>query len=315
MSPARARNRADRGAAEEELVRTHLPLARQAVNEIARRVPGHVNRDDLESAALLGLAQAARTFDPERGASFERHAATRIRGALLDELRGSDWASRSVRSRARRAQQAADELALRLGRTPTTEEVAVELGTDAESLHRLADDVHRATVLNYDSIGTEGDADDLLPSGDDGPDQQLVDRERRAYLADAVLTLPERLRLVVIAYFYEERPMQEIAAELGVTESRVSQLRAEALLLLKDGLNAHLDPDTLPAEPRPTGRVARRKAAYYAAIATRSDYRTRLDAAPRPVLERVAAEAEQEPGLRRLLDGVAAERAETQASA
>jgi RNA polymerase sigma factor FliA len=98
-------------------------------------------------------------------------------------------------------------------------------------------------------IVADGEAEDLLPSGDRPPDHVLVDRERRAYLADAVLVLPERLRAVVIGYFYEERPMLELAAELGVTESRVSQLRAEALI--RDGLNAHLDPDTLPAEPRP----------------------------------------------------------------
>jgi len=100
--------------------------------------------------------------------------------------------------------------------------------------------------------------------------------------------MPERLRAVVIGHFYEERPMLEIAAELGVTESRVSQLRAEALILLRDGLNAHLDPDTLPPAPRPDGRVAKRRAAYHAAIAACSDYRARLDAAPRPLLERAA---------------------------
>jgi RNA polymerase sigma factor FliA len=93
---------------------------------------------------------------------------------------------------------------------------------------------------------------------------------------------------VVVGYFFEERPMLEIAAELGVTESRVSQLRAEALILLRDGLNAHLDPDTLPPGPRPDGRAAKRRAAYHAAIAARSDFRARLDAAPRPLLERAA---------------------------
>jgi RNA polymerase sigma factor for flagellar operon FliA len=137
----------------------------------------------------------------------------------------------------------------------------------------------------------EGDADELLPSGDHGPDQVLVDRERRAYLVDAVLALPERLRAVVVGYFYQERPMLEIAAELGVTESRVSQLRAEALILLRDGLNAHLDPDTVPPSPRLEGRVAKRRAAYHAAIGACSDFRARLDAAPRPLLGRVAASA------------------------
>ena len=168
---------------EDDLVRSHLGLAHQAVNELARRLPGHVNRDDLLSAALLGLAQAARSWDPERGASFERHAATRIRGALLDELHDSDWASRSVRARARRLEQAGEELGGRLGRTPTQDELAAELGTDTRAIHRLVDDVHRATVLNYESIVADGDADDLLPSGDRAPDHVLVDRERRAHLA------------------------------------------------------------------------------------------------------------------------------------
>jgi RNA polymerase sigma factor for flagellar operon FliA len=273
---------------ENDLVRAHLGLASQAVNELARRLPAHVNRDDLSSAAMLGLAQAARSWDPERGASFERHAATRIRGALLDELRDSDWASRSVRSRARRLLQAGEELTGRLSRAPTQAELATELGTDTEAVHKLVGDVHRATVLNYESIVADGETGDLLPSGDRAPDHVLVDRERRAYLCDAVLALPERLRAVVIGYFYQERPMLKIAAELGVTESRVSQLRAEALILLRDGLNAHLDPDTLPAAPRLEGRLAKRRAAYHAAIAACSDFRARLDATPRPLLERAA---------------------------
>jgi hypothetical protein len=150
-----------------------------------------------------------------------------------------------------------------------------------ELARRLPAHVHHDDLLS-------AAADDLLPRGDHGPDQLLVDRERRAYLTDAVLALLERLRAVVIGHFYEERPMLEIAAELGVTESRVSQLRAEALILLRDGLNAHLDPDTHPPAPRPDGRVAKRRAAYHAAIAACSDYRARLDAAPRPLLERAA---------------------------
>jgi RNA polymerase sigma factor for flagellar operon FliA len=257
-----------------------------AVAEVASRVPRHVCRDDLESAAMLGLAQAARTYDPTRGIAFERHAGNRVRGALLDALRDSDWASRSVRTRARRMQRAADDLAVRLGRTPSVPEVAAELGLEPAGVHKLLEDVHRATVLNYDSMVADGGAEELLPADAETPDQVLLARERLAYLADAVVVLPERLRHVVTAYFFEERPMLQIAAELGVTESRVSQLRSEALVLLKDGLNAHLDPGTLLPEPRPGGRVARRKAAYYAAVAAASDYRTRLDAARPPLLGR-----------------------------
>ena len=239
-----------------------------------------MSRSDLVSAGMLGLAQAARSFDPERGIAFDRFASTRIRGALLDELRGRDWASRSVRSRARGLQATQEELTNRLGRAPKPEEVARTLGVAPETVHKLVDDVHRATVLNYDSLVVEGDAESFIASNDDGPEDTLLDRERKAYLMDAVGALPERLRRVVIGYFFEERSMQDLADELGVSESRISQLRAEALLLLRDGVNSQLEPDAVPAEPRPNGRVARRKASYYAAVAAGSDYRTRLSARP-----------------------------------
>jgi RNA polymerase sigma factor for flagellar operon FliA len=135
-------------------------------------------------------------------------------------------------------------------------------------------------VLNYDSLVVEGDAESFIASSDDGPEDTLLDRERKAYLMDAVGALPERLRRVVIGYFFEERSMQDLADELGVSESRISQLRAEALLLLRDGVNSQLEPDAVPEEPRPNGRVARRKASYYAAVAAGSDYRTRLSDRP-----------------------------------
>src|SRR5690242_16965083 len=135
---------------EEQLVREHLPLVHYAVSEMAAKVPRHVSRDDLVSAGMAGLAQAARSFDPERGIAFDRYASTRIRGALLDELRDRDWASRSVRSRARGLQATQEELTNRLGRAPKPEEVARSLGISPETVHKLVDDVHRATVLNYD---------------------------------------------------------------------------------------------------------------------------------------------------------------------
>ncbi len=270
----------ERAAHEDQLVRQHLPLVQYVVSEVSHRVPSHVSRSDLVSAGMLGLAQAARTFDSERGIAFERFASTRIRGALLDELRGRDWASRSVRSRARGLQSTQEELMNRLGRAPTPEEVATALGVPEDTVHKLVDDVHRATVLNYDSLVIEGDAESFIASDDDGPEETLLDRERKAYLMDAVGALPERLRRVVTGYFFEERSMQDLASELGVSESRISQLRAEALLLLRDGVNSQLDPDAVPAEPRPNGRVARRKASYYAAVAAGSDYRTRVSARP-----------------------------------
>ena len=272
---------------EDKLVREHLPLVGYVVTEVAHRVPAHVSRNDLVSAGMLGLAQAARSFDPERGIAFDRFASTRIRGALLDELRGRDWASRSVRAKARTMQHATEDLTAKLGRTPTNDEVATVLNLDPATVHKLVDDVHRATVLNYESLALDGDAESFIATSSmDSPEDAIVDRERKAFLTDSVAALPERLRLVVIGYFFEERSMQDLADELGVSESRVSQLRAEALILLKDGMNSQLEPEQVDIDARPNGRVARRKAAYYAQIAASSTYSARLDSEPELVQDK-----------------------------
>jgi len=263
--------------AEDDLVRRHLPLVQYAVNELASRVPRHVSRADLVSAGMVGLAQAARSYDAGRGVSFDRYASQRIRGALLDELRSRDWASRTVRAKARAVTAATDQLTANLGRSPTKAEIAERAGLDVRAVDDLADDVHRAVVLNYDSLMVSGDGEGILPADHETPEATLLERERTAYLIDAVAALPDRLRRVIVGYFFEELPMVELAKEFGVSESRISQMRAEALALMKDGMNSQLEPD-LVVEHRPEGRVAKRKAAYYATVSTRSDFRSRLGA-------------------------------------
>ena len=255
---------------EDALVRAHLPLVHYLVAEVSQRIPAYVSRDDLESAGMAGLAQAARSYDSERGVPFDRFASRRIRGALLVELRSRDWATRSVRASARAIHQASDELTAVLGRAPSHAEVAEKLGYDLAEVDAVAAGVARANVVNYESLFEDGSADELLPVDDaDAPDTCLLERERQAYLVDAVAALPARLQKVVIGYFFEERSMHELGAELGVTDSRISQMRAEALALLREGLDAQLQPEGVPAPVRPGGRVARRKDAYFAAIAGR----------------------------------------------
>jgi RNA polymerase sigma factor FliA len=274
-------------ATTEQLVRDHLPLVHCVVADTMRKIPRHVTRDELTSAALLGLVQAAKAYDPDRGVTFQRFARVRIEGALVDELRSRDWASRSVRSRARQLQSATERLEGSLGRTPTPAEIAEQMGVSADEVARLHDDVHRATVLNYDSVFVEADHVGALASHTPGPMEALIDREKRAYLMDAIVALPERLQRVIVGYFFDERPMQELADELGVTESRISQMRAEALILLKEGMTSQLDPEKMPASPAKPDRVSRRKASYYAAVASASDFRSRLDATPEPIQQRV----------------------------
>ncbi len=268
----------------EQLVTGHMALVGHIVRETLGRVPSHVNRDDLTSAGLIALVQAAHGFDAERGVPFARYAATRVRGAILDELRSVDWASRSVRRRARDLDATRSRLAVALGRVPSTEEVASASGLSAEEVAANEEDITRAQVLSLQ--GTEQtDLDEMLPTVGPTPEELLEHRERLTYMVEALAELPERLRTVVQEYFLAERPMAEIAASLGVTESRVSQMRAEALILLRDALNHALDPQLVAAEVRPGGCVARRRRAYFAAVAERHAARRR----PAPSLALVSA--------------------------
>ena len=269
-----------------DLVRDHVPLVTYAVAELASRIPSYVSRDDLISAGMLGLVQAARGFDAGRGVDFPAFAKTRIRGALLDELRSRDWATRSVRGMARQAADATEALTTSLLRTPTRAEVANRLGVDTATLAQLSADVERATVLNYDSIVLGGDADQVLPATGADPEAHLLAREKCNYLHDAVASLPAQMRAVVMASFFEDRSLLDIAAELGLSESRISQIRSEALALLREGMDAALGSETATT-PLPEGRVARRKAAYVAAVTSASNFRTRLEVGG-PAAERVA---------------------------
>src|SRR4051812_23188654 len=248
----------------EDHVREHMRLVSHLVREMLRRLPAHVHRDDLVSAGLAALASAAKTFDPDRGIPFGTFAAVRIRGALLDELRGQDWASRSVRARARRTAQARQELTSALGRTPTEAEVAELLGIGVSELAAVEDDVQKAALLSLQGFPT-GAAEEMVPEQSEGPEDLLLKRERLGYLHQAIEALPDRLRLVVTESFLREQPLSDVAARLGVTESRISQLRTEALRLLREGLNSSLAPELLTVAaggPRTRkGCLQRRRAA------------------------------------------------------
>jgi len=264
----------------DELCRAHMPLVHFEVRAISSRLPGHVFTDDLVSAGMAALVMAAKSFDPSLGVPFGRYAVRRIRGALLDELRSADWATRSLRSKVRRRDAVHDALAARLGRRPSDAEVAAELGVSVPELERLDADLHSSVVLRLDVITDSAGADAVLPSMTATPEAALVARERAAYLRDAVESLPDRLQTVVRGCFFEDRPMRELAEELGVTESRISQMRAEALKLLRDGMNAQLAPELVSAPANATGAVARRKAAYYAQVPARSSFHDRLTLPP-----------------------------------
>lgn len=284
MSTSLAHELAPERVDTDELVTQHLPLVGHIVRETAARVPSHVDKDDLRSAGLVALVTASRAFDPARGIPFPRYAATRIRGAIVDELRSVDWASRAVRRRGREIEAVRSELAVAKRRIPDDAEVAAELGISVAEVQRSAGDLARASVLSLD-IDADQTFADVLPASEPAPDVQLEKRERLEYLDEAISVLPDRLRLVIRGYFIDERPMAELAEELDVTESRISQMRAEALVLLKDALNFHLDPELLAPHPRPDGCAARRRDTYFRAVAERHAANH-----PRPMAHRVAVE-------------------------
>jgi RNA polymerase sigma factor for flagellar operon FliA len=265
--------------ASEQLIEVNLPLVGHIVRETAARLPGYVNRDDLVSAGMTALVLAARSFDAERGVPFGRFAAIRIRGALIDELRSMDWASRSVRGRARELDTVRTELTNALGRAPKQNEVASALGVTISDVHAIDADVHRASVLSVEGFAPESGAAALADS-QRGPEQILLDREQLGYLRDAIDLLPERLQFVVRSYFFEQRQMGELAVELGVTESRISQMRAEALKLLRQGMAAQYNdsPVEVDAETPATSRSQAKVASYAAAIAARGSLRSRIAA-------------------------------------
>jgi RNA polymerase sigma factor for flagellar operon FliA len=232
------------------LVTEHLPLAHFAVNAVASRIslPSHVSRDDLVSCAQLALVEVARRFDPSAGASFATYALARLQGAVLDELRSGDWASRSVRAAARRTDAAADALAIRLGRPPTRAELAESLGVPTSELDALQVDVHRAVMVSMDADhGTDGGSFDLPDTGE-SPERALLRSERARHLQEAIRALPDRLDEVIERNFFGDESLTEIAEDLGVTLSRVSQMRARALTLLHAAMSEVWDGTPVPAD-------------------------------------------------------------------
>ena len=261
-------------------IEKHLPLVKHVVFQVAVHFPRHVDREDLARAGALGLVEASRRYDESRGVPFERFATQRIRGAILDSVRAADWAPRSVRLLARRLESTEQQLASELGRVPTVAEMAQTLNVGIDELARLQDRLFRSVVLALDhETSSEGDeeltlVDVLSDASAVEPSEELETRELHTYLRDAVKLLPERQRFVIVGYFLEGKTSQDLARFLGVTESRVSQLRSEALRNLKLGIESQYDGDEAEA---PAGRVAKRQAAYADALAGESDWKNRLN--------------------------------------
>jgi RNA polymerase sigma factor for flagellar operon FliA len=270
----------DRKAQMTTMIEENLDLVNHIVFQVAVHFPRHVDREDLARAGALGLVEAAQRFDEAKGVPFNRFAARRIRGAIIDAVRAADWAPRSVRALARQLDATEQRLASSLGRLPSLGELAESLDMDAEDLHRLRDRLFRSVVLAFDHMVSDAAEEELTlieiieDASSVEPASELERRELHAFLRDAIALLPERQRLVIVGYFLQEKTSQELARFLGVTESRVSQMRTEALEALRQGLLAQYESN---ANSTDTSRQQRRRAEYASAIQTRRDWTDRFD--------------------------------------
>ena len=235
--------------ARERLVVAYSPLVKYVAGRMGSGLPGHVEESDLISYGLTGLISAIERFDLGREIKFETYAITRIRGAIIDELRSLDWVPRSIRAKARDIERANQKLEARLQRAPTDEEMAGELEMTTDDFHEALLQISNSTLIALDELWSANDSGgdqvsllDTLPDRGAPDPQAVVDQgELRDRIADAIAALPEREKLVVALYYYENLTLREIGEVLGVTESRVSQLHTKAVLRLRSKLGGELD--------------------------------------------------------------------------
>jgi RNA polymerase sigma factor FliA len=216
------------------LVDRHVPLVKRIAYHLLGRLPADVQVDDLIQAGVVGLLEAARQYDAGQGASFETYAGIRIRGAMLDEVRRSDWTPRSVHRNARRVSAAMRAVEHREGREARPQEVAEELGVQLDDYQRMVTDSVSCRVLSFeDMFEPESEGENRLPGSEPDPLEQLQAGNFREALAQQVDALPEREKLVMSLYYDDELNLREIGEVLGVSESRVCQLHGQALVRLR----------------------------------------------------------------------------------
>lgn len=237
---------------EEELVQQYLPLVKTVVGRLAMTLPAHAATEDLYSAGLVGLLNAVRRYNHKTGVLFETYARVRIRGAVFDELRRLDWVPRSVHDKARKVEDVMRKLEQKKGQVPTNFEMAKALDMTEDEYEHLLNEIRPATFVCLDSVRSaeqEGEAtqhEAVADSGQPDPGNATARRELARIIARRLEHLPDMQRKVLALYYFEDLRLREIAEVFGVTESRISQIHAAAILSIKSYLAKH---DTVPALP------------------------------------------------------------------
>ncbi len=236
------RSPAEMSAAEREaLLLEHLPVVRYIARRIHERLPQHVEMDDLVSAGMVGLLDAFNKFDANKNVQFRSYAQFRVRGAILDSLRTLDWSPRELRRKGRAIEEAIQTLTARMGRTPQENEIAVEMGISLAEYQQLLGDLKGLEIGSLHVEHTEDSGEEELAyvpnSPEDDPLFRCLKGEMRERLAVAIGDLPEKERLVLTLYYYEEMTMKEIGLTLNVVESRISQIHSSAVLHLRAKLS------------------------------------------------------------------------------
>jgi len=213
----------------DHLVHQHLPLVKRIASQLAVKLPSHIEVDDLIQVGLIGLLKAVEDYQNDSGAVFSTYATIRIRGAMLDELRGRDWLPRSVQRDLGRVATAIDRVEQRVGRPAKEQEIADELAIPVDDYRTLAGELACARITQLDEAE--------LPPGIDEPEDQFVEVSKREALVDAITKLPEKEGLMLSLYYNEGLNLREIGLVLGVSESRVSQIHGQAVARLKAKLS------------------------------------------------------------------------------
>ena len=227
---------------ENALVEQYLPLVRSTLGRLAMTLPEHVDQDDLNSAGLVGLLQALRNYDPACGTSFETYARLRVRGSMLDELRRMDWVPRTIHEKARRIQRVMAELEQQLGRVPTEAQMAKAMKLSAPEYTALLDECRPASFVCLDAACNPQDEDGgslyeiVAGPGADGPVEEVSRRELKEIILKRLKQLPEMQRKVLALYYGEDLHLREIAEAFGLTESRICQIHAQAILSIRSYL-------------------------------------------------------------------------------